>query len=210
MTELDDAGRARIALAEELRRGMHLLVGRDPTAAELAKLAAQLRIVFDQLDAASPRSRLPSFESAGIQVPADGEAFPESLDRPISGAGNPFGTSMTMTRSGDAVVSTVTLDNGFEGAPGRSHGGIVAAIFDDLLGSVPLMLGKIGFTASLTIEYVAPSPVREPVTFRGWADRVEGKKFFVVGEAHHQDTLVTKASALFIDATEHFAALYKS
>lgn len=216
MTELDDAISARIALAYELRRGMHLLVGRDPSAAELTEFTAQLRVVFDQLDAASSRQRAASsaFSTAStsdfpnLLVPADGETFAESLDRPVSGPGNPFSVPMTMRRDGDTVVSTVNLDNGFEGAPGRSHGGIVAAIFDDLFGSVPMLHGKIAFTASLNIEYVAPSPVREPVTYRGWVDRIEGKKIFVVGESHHHDVLVTRAQGLFIDATEHFAALY--
>ncbi len=109
---------------------------------------------------------------------------------------------MTMYRDGDTVVATVTLDAGFEGAPGRSHGGFVSAIFDDLLGSLPMLQRKIAFTASLTVDYVAPSPVFEPVTFRGWTERVEGKKIFVAGEAHHGDKLVSTATALFIDASE--------
>lgn len=220
MTEQDRSDRARIALAQELRRGMHLLVGRNPSSAELTEFAAQLRVVFDQLDAASPRQRATSsaFSSdssdssgfANLLIPAEGDTFADSLDRPVSGAGNPFSVPMTMTRAGDTVVSTVTLGDGFEGAPGRSHGGVVAAIFDDLFGSVPMLLGKIAFTASLTVEYVAPSPVREPVTFRGWVDRIEGKKIFVAGDAHHGEALVTRGSGLFIDATEHFAGLYDS
>ena len=201
---------ARIALAHEMRRGMHLLVGRDPTAAELSEYATLLKIVFDQLDAASPRERSMSQSFTGPMVPADGERFADSLDRPISGNGNPFSVPMTMTRDGDTVVSTVILDDGFEGAPGRSHGGVVSAIFDDLFGSIPMLLGKIAFTASLTVEYLAPSPVREPVVFRGWMERIEGKKIFVVGEAHHGEVLVTRASGLFIDASEHFASLYAS
>lgn len=212
MTEQDDANAARIALAHELRRGMHLLVGRDPTTTELSKFAAQLRTVFDELGAAAPRERLASSAFSDdfpkVMVPADGDVFADSLDRPVSGSGNPFSVPMTMERDGDTVVAVVNLDTGFEGAPGRSHGGIVAAIFDDLFGSVPNLHGMIAFTASLTVEYVAPSPVHAPVTFRGWVDRIEGKKIFVVGEAHHDDMLVTKARGLFIDATEHFAALY--
>lgn len=205
---IDD--QARMALAAEMRRGMHLLVARDPSAEQMTALAAQLAGVFDELDGAPLRVRgTRPWEGADtMSPPADGETFPDSVDRPVSGSGNPFSVPMIMHREGDAVVSTVVLDAAFEGAPGRSHGGFVSAIFDDLLGSLPMLHHKIAFTASLTIDYVAPSPVFEPVTFRGWVDRVEGKKIFVLGEAHHGDTLVTRATGLFIDATELMAGLY--
>lgn len=211
----DDVGHtaedfARISLAAQMRRGMHLLVGREPSVDDMTALASALEGHFDDLEATAPRIRGTSAWQGpeAISPPSDGEAFADSLDRPVSGSGNPFSIPMEMYRDGDAVVSTVTLDAGFEGAPGRSHGGFVSAIFDDLLGSLPMLQNKIAFTGSLTINYVAPSPVFEPVTYRGWVDRVERKKIFVVGEAHHGDTLVTSATGIFIDATEMMAALY--
>jgi acyl-coenzyme A thioesterase PaaI-like protein len=208
--EHTDEEQARIAVASELRRGMHLLVGREPSADDLTMLKGSLRGLFDQLDAAPPRVRgtRPWQGPAALSPPADGETFADSVDRPVSGSGNPFSVPMVVHRQGDAVVSTVTLDAAFEGAPGRSHGGFVSAIFDDLFGSLPMLQNKIAFTASLTVNYVAPSPVFEPVLFRGWIDRVEGRKIFVAGEAHHGEMLVTTATGLFIDATEMMAGLY--
>lgn len=199
-----------MALASELRRGMHLLVGREPSVDDLTGLAGSLRGLFDQLDAAPRRVRgtRPWQGPEALSPPADGELFADSVDRPVSGSGNPFSVPMVVQRQGDAVVSTVTLDAAFEGAPGRSHGGFVSAIFDDLFGSLPMLQNKIAFTASLTVNYVAPSPVFEPVLFRGWIERVEGRKIFVAGEAHHGETLVTTATGLFIDATEMMAGLY--
>jgi acyl-coenzyme A thioesterase PaaI-like protein len=208
--EHTDEEQARIAVASELRRGMHLLVGREPSLNEMTSLTGSLRQLFDQLDGVPQRvrgSRLWQGPEA-LSPPADGEMFADSVDRPVSGSGNPFSVPMVVQRQGDAVVSTVTLDAAFEGAPGRSHGGFVSAIFDDLFGSLPLLQNKIAFTASLTVNYVAPSPVFEPVLFRGWIERVEGRKIFVAGEAHHGETLVTTATGLFIDATEMMAGLY--
>lgn len=201
---------ARIALAAQMRRGMHLLVGREPSVQHMGALTESLRELFDQLAGAAVRVRgTRAWQGPdAISPPEPGEAFEDSVDRPVSGSGNPFSVPMIMHRDGDAVVSTVTLDAAFEGAPGRSHGGFVSAIFDDLFGSLPMLQHKIAFTASLTVNYVAPSPVFEPVMFRGWIDRVEGKKIFVEGEAHHGDILVTTATGLFIDATEMMASLY--
>lgn len=201
--------RARIRLAAELRRGMHLVVGRDLAVEQLDEISDAVAPLFDGLRDTPPRVRDSATWTGGAVVaPADGEAFPDSLYRPVSGAGNPFSVPFTMYRSGESVVATVTLDSGFEGAPGRSHGGFVSAIFDDLLGSLPMLVGKIAFTGSLTIEYVAPSPVHEPVIYRGWIDRIEGRKIHVRGEAAHDGTVVSRASAVFIDATAVFARMF--
>lgn len=200
---------ARVRLAGELRRGMHLVVGRDLSVEQLDTIRAAITPLFDALGDSPPRVRESGpWTRDALVPPADGEAFPDSVYRPVSGSGNPFSVPFTMIRDGESVTATVTLDSGFEGAPGRSHGGFVSAIFDDLLGSLPMLVGKIAFTGSLTIEYVAPSPVHEPVTYRGWIDRIEGRKLFVLGEARHGDAVVTRASAVFIDATEVLARMF--
>jgi len=112
---------ARIALATEMRRGIHLLVGRDPSINDMRALTETLRTVFDQLETTPARVRgTRQWEGPGhIVPPAPGEAFADSVDRPVSGSGNPFSVPMIMHRDGDAVVSTVTLGAAFEGAPGR-------------------------------------------------------------------------------------------
>lgn len=199
---------ARIGLAAELRRGMHLLVGREATIDQMDRIREAISPLFDELASAPVRKRETATWSRNVSdAPADGEVFPDSVFRPVSGSGNPFSIPMTVVRDGDSVVTTVVLDSGFEGAPGRSHGGFVSAIFDDLLGSLPMLKGKIAFTGSLTVDYLAPSPVHEPVTYRGWIDRIEGRKLFVLGEARHDDVVVSTASAVFIDATELIARM---
>lgn len=205
-TLLSDHDQARVEAAEQLRRSMHLLMAHNPSVAQLRALADALTRAGDDL-AQAPLRPAREFEPLAMTAPPDGQEMPATLDRPVSGIGNPFSVPMTVVRDGDAVVTTVVLEKAFEGAPGRSHGGMVSAIFDDLLGSVPMLHGKVAFTASLTINYVAPSPILAPVTFRAWADRIEGKKLYLVGEAHHNDELVTTATALFIDASEFFANL---
>lgn len=204
------ADRARVRLAGELRRLVHLVVGRELSVTDLDEILEALAPLGERIEDRPPRVRESRtwIAGTGIEAPADGEPFADSLMRPVSGTGNPFSIPMTMYRDGDAVTSTVILDAAFEGAPGRSHGGFVSAIFDDLFGSLPMLHGKIAFTGSLTVDYLAPSPVHEPVTYRGWIERVEGKKLFVEGHAHHGELLVSSASAVFIDATEAMARLY--
>jgi len=207
--DLTEAEQARVTLAAELRRGMHALVASEPDVPTLRAMVDVLSAQFDLLEAAHRRGfnlPRPDFGTPTL-APADGGVFPDALDRPISGSGNPFSVPFEMQRDGDEVVAEVSLDVGFGGAPGRSHGGFVSAIFDDLFGSLPMLLGKIAFTASLTVNYVAPSPTLAVVEYRGRIDRVEGKKIFVSGEARHDGTVVTTATGLFIDATEYMAEL---
>jgi len=199
----------RIAVAEQLRRGIHLLHAKEVDPAALHDLAGQLGQHFDMLESLEPRERDHSRFTAPTDMPCpdDGEEFYNSPMRPISGRGTAWSIPLHVVRDGDDAVTNVTLGPAHEGAPGRSHGGFVAAIYDDLLGFLLMLHGGIAFTAYLTVNYVAATPIGEPVEFRVRIDRVEGKKLFLVGECRAGDELLTTCEALFIDAAEAFAAM---
>ena len=55
----------------------------------------------------------------------------------------------------------------YEGPPGNVHGGMVAAAFDEVLGMAQSLSGNAGFTGTLTIRYRSPTPLYEPLLFRG-------------------------------------------
>ena len=67
----------------------------------------------------------------------------------VAGPANPLSAGTRIHREGDEAVLRVTLDPGFEGLPGRAHGGIVASLFDEAMGQVLYMEGERGFTAWL-------------------------------------------------------------
>ena len=71
-------------------------------------------------------------------------------ERPISGRASPWGLDLDIHREGDEVVAALTLRSAHEGAPGRSHGGIVAALFDDVYGFVLTILAQPAFTDAAT------------------------------------------------------------
>lgn len=207
--QLTPADEARIAVAEQLRRGTHLLQAKEVSPEQLHALASELRQQFDQLESLGPRIRDHArFTSpTDMPCPADGEEFYNSPGRPISGRGTGWSIPLSVFRDGDDAVTTVTLGPAHEGAPGRSHGGFVAAIYDDLLGFLLMLHGGIAFTAYLKVTYVAGTPIGAPIDFRCRVDRVDGKKLFLVGECHHGDDLLTTCEALFIDAADAFAEL---
>lgn len=127
------------------------------------------------------------------------EFFPYS---PIIGAKNPVAPPVSMRRVpvGDLIEihGAVTMRAAYNGPPGSVHGGVIAAVFDELLGTVAVSNDAAGFTGTLTVIYRSPTPILEPLTMRAWLDRREGRKAFAKGELHHGDVLCAEAEGIFI------------
>lgn len=200
---------ARVAVANQLRRGHHALLGGDHEPSTLNDLAEALDAALSVLDGAPPRPPILGkwADPSTIMVPDDGEAFLNSVNRPVSGHGNPWSIPLDVVRQGELAVTVVELGSGYEGAPDRSHGGVVSAIFDDLCGFLLTLHKSIAFTASLTINYKAGTPLHVPITFSAGIDRAEGRKLFMKGEcrAGSEDAdgeLLTTCEALFITVNE--------
>ena len=75
------------------------------------------------------------------------------------------------------VEATYTVKDQYQGYPGVVHGGIIAAMMDEVMGRVFMGGGKTRFmvTAELKIRYRKPVPVGKPLTLRGRAISDNGK-----------------------------------
>lgn len=109
-------------------------------------------------------------------------------------------------RDGDRVLARHTFDVRHVGAPGVAHGGAVAAVLDDLGGFVLYVVGELGVTRNLSVDYYAPVRLHVPYQLSGWLDRREGRKLFLRMEGRDQsDQLAFSANALFLVVnTDHF------
>lgn len=211
--ELSEIDEARERLANALRAVSHGVIGHDPDPAHLHDLAAALEAAMPAIDASPSRARLT--EGWGDRVnqpkPADGDSLTSYTLRPFYGVGNPYGLPYDPHVDGGDAVATVTLGEAFEGAPGRSHGGVVAALFDDLMGFVLSVESLIGFTGHLKIIYRGGVPIGEPVEYRCRLVEKDGRKLSMTGEARHGDDVLIEAEALFIEIDpEWFAANFPS
>ncbi len=203
--EWTPAERAQIDAAAQLRRATHLLVGGDHDAATLQTVADSIESAIAPLKNAGARTRRDEkwANPETIEAPADNTVFEGSLDRPVSGPGNPWSIPLEVVRRGDRAVTTATLEAACEGAPARAHGGVVSAIFDDLCGFLLTLNLTMAFTASLTVNYHAATPLDEPLTFAAWVERTEGRKLHLRGECRRgvedpTGELLTSCTALFI------------
>lgn len=192
---------ARIEAATALRRLGHAIVGHEVSDDVLRRLTQVVAAFIPEIERGAARSRpVDDMKRRLFEAPPpDGASMDHFPDCVVSGHANPMGIAITCRREGEDAVASVTLGAAFEGAPGRAHGGVVAAIFDDVMGFVLSMCQTPAFTGSLTVRYLAPTPVREPLEFRCRLDRREGRKLWLVGEARSgDDGVVASAEALFI------------
>jgi acyl-coenzyme A thioesterase PaaI-like protein len=166
----------------------------------LDRVADAAHRVADDLDAEPPRQRdLLEMKRRMFDVEVtDGERVSHFDECFVSGSQNPMGVAIEVRRDGDGVRADVELGPAFEGAPGRSHGGIVAAVFDDVLGYLLTIHHEPGFTGELAVRYLAATPIEQPLTFRAWITGREGRKIFAEAEAHADEERIAEASATFV------------
>jgi acyl-coenzyme A thioesterase PaaI-like protein len=96
------------------------------------------------------------------------------------------------------VVGYALFPAAYEGPPGCVHGGFIAAYFDEVLGMTQSLSGNPGMTVNLTVDYRAPTPLKQPVIFRGRVVSIDGRKISVAGTLHHGETLCAEAKGLFV------------
>ncbi len=192
----------RIAAASLLRELGHEFVARDLRDDQLDALRVDVSALLERVRDAAPRVR--DFTSDRLQefsltIPTFDEIGQRQLfsDSVVAGAANPMGLGAQLWRDGDVACMRVTLGKAFEGAPGRAHGGVVAALLDEVMGLMNVIHGSMAFTAQLDISYHAPTPVGEPIVARAWLARRDDRKHFVEATLH-ADVLVASAKALFI------------
>ena len=119
---------------------------------------------------------------------------------PALGDANPFAPVVELEVTDDKVVQgTVTFAEVHNGPPWNTcHGGVVALVYDDIVGLAAMVGAGGGMTANLSIDYCKPTPLFEPVRFRAWLEEHEDRKFRARGEMHHGDVLLSEAHGLFI------------
>lgn len=188
--QLSESDMARVRLAERVRE---LIYTSFMSTAEIASVDAAIAEVERAIDHLSADA-----------VPGSAASESHFSDRsPFYGAMNPLSMPMEMGRDESvgefgAIIGNVVFTEPYEGPPGHCHGGFIAAAFDEVLGMAQSLTGRPGMTGKLSITYRSPTPLHTNIVFRGWVDRVDGRKIFTKGTAHNGDTLCAEAEVLFL------------
>jgi acyl-coenzyme A thioesterase PaaI-like protein len=181
----------------------HALVGRQASPALISEVATTLESLAARLDEGEPRQReRENRADRWLEPVADGQRMVSYDERPFSGRSSPWGVDLEVHRHGNEIEAILTLRSAHEGAPGRSHGGIVAGLFDDVFGFVLDVIQEAAFTGELTIRYEQPTPLHRPIACRGRLARRDGRKLFIEGELVDLETegqpVVARGKGLFI------------
>jgi acyl-coenzyme A thioesterase PaaI-like protein len=190
------AGDARSELAAACRRVIEELASSTADSAAFADARDLLQQAVEIL-ASSTHGR--PYEGAEASL-AEFQEYLFIDHSPFVGPLNPLAPPILMSSEGTVVTGMVTFGDAYEGPPGCVHGGFIAASFDEILGFAQGLSGQPGMTARLVVNYRSPTPLHQPVRFRGDIDRVEGRKIFATGELRvaADDRLCAEAEALFL------------
>lgn len=192
---------ARMRAGRAIRDLGHAFVGRHANVEQIERLSEVLEAISAELWPGEVRSRGEHQYARREQIDLPQGRFETTFDdRPVSGRASPWGLDLDLHRHGDEIEARVTLRAAHEGAPNRSHGGIVAALFDDVFGYVLGVVRQPAFTGDLCVRYRAPTPLQRELACRvRLAERV-GRKLLLTGELTDvaAATVVATATATFI------------
>lgn len=132
---------------------------------------------------------------------------PNSLKCFICGIENPIGLNLKIYETEEGSVETsYTAPEHFQGYPGILHGGIVAAILDEISGRA--LMGdpsspRFMFTGKLEVKYRKNVPVGERLRIVGKAGKTKGKMAEGwAGIYNESNELLAEANTLLIDVPE--------
>ncbi len=167
----------------------------DVGAADVGSLHA----VADEVGALADRlGEAPSLRARGGAAsasPADAVLVERS---PVSGRSNPLAPPLHLEMSEGVTRGWAVWTDAYEGPPGCLHGGYVAAAFDDLMGLAQMASGKAGYTGTLTVRMLKPTPLNHRIDYEAHLERLEGRKIWCRATARAGDQLLADAEILFI------------
>jgi acyl-coenzyme A thioesterase PaaI-like protein len=97
------------------------------------------------------------------------------------------------------IRGRVTFGYPFEGPPTCVHGGVIAALFDELLGSANIIGQRAGMTGTLTVRYRKPTPLLAPLDLVARLTGTERRKIFAWGGIYHDGELTAEADGIFVE-----------
>jgi acyl-coenzyme A thioesterase PaaI-like protein len=119
---------------------------------------------------------------------------------PATGTFNPIAPLVEMALEGEMLVAHAEFASCHEGGPDTVQGGMLAALYDQLLAYAVMNRGRTGPTLWLKVSYLKPTPIHRRLRFECAVESVDGRKFLVTGSCHCGDEKLSEAQALMLAA----------
>lgn len=146
--------------------------------------------------------------TAAGTLPLGQESDVRYTRNPLTGAMNPIAPPASYEYGDNSITGRIRFHEAYQGPPACVHGGMVAALFDDVLGRTRHFTGRNCVTGSLSISYKKPTPLNADLVVVATIKEILERKFIVAGELSHNGETLATAEAIFVfrDA-EKFNAL---
>jgi hypothetical protein len=185
-------------LADAVRRISAVTMGHPVPDVDVAAAADQLARIADALEKRAPATKRPRFQPNTSGHPQD--FFPTS---PMIGFANPVAPPVEVwSVEGEGgqpeIRGRVTFGYAYEGPPTCVHGGIIAALFDEVMGAANLIGEHPGMTGTLTVRYRRPTPLLAPLEIVARFTGSERRKVFTWAGIYHDGALMAEAEGIFI------------
>jgi acyl-coenzyme A thioesterase PaaI-like protein len=183
-------------LASAVRRISDVVVGAEVPDAEMARVADQLTQIAQVLEDSVSR-----WSREGVNLSGHPQDFfPNS---PIIGYANPIAPPAdvwaVVGEDGQPEVrGRVTFSNPYEGPPTCVHGGVIAELFDELMGVANVIADAPAMTGTLTVRYRRPTPLLAPLDLVARFKGRERRKIFTWAGIYHEGALTAEADGIFI------------
>jgi acyl-coenzyme A thioesterase PaaI-like protein len=123
----------------------------------------------------------------------------------VCGLQNPVGLHLAFFEEHESVPkqvrAEVLIPEKYQGYPGVAHGGILAAILDELAGRAVLIDGSdedLMMTLKMELRYRLPTPTDTPLVGIGWITHRRGNRAKAHGELRLPDGQVSVEADLVI------------
>ena len=159
----------------------------------LAEAAATVEAVTGELNVA--RRQIGTMVQRGLR---SGDSEYGTITNIVAGDTNPAAPPLVLERTPEGLRGEVTLNTIYQGPPGLVHGGWIAALLDQAVGSVSGIEVGPGLTAKLEVDYISPTPLFTPLEITSWVEKVEGRKVFVSGQIQAHGKVTAKANGIMV------------
>src|SRR6202795_2121778 len=119
----------------------------------------------------------------------------------VCGQNNPEGMRLKfiLDEERQTFVCKFRLGKRYTGPPGHCHGGIIATILDDAMGKVNKLRQVIALTREMTVEYLKPVPLHQPLLVQGREIEVRGTQHINSAEILNQKgEVLARSRGVFI------------
>lgn len=99
----------------------------------------------------------------------------------VGGRNCRFGADDFVATGPDEAIVHLACPTDFQGGPDVAHGGWISGVFDDVLGRFLTHNGLLTVTATLTVDFLMPVPVEQPLTVMVRIEAREGRRLTMSG-----------------------------